>query len=156
MPQLPSEFSTVILPYARRFCKRVFAPVQLLTIGAILAPGKPTVTAIVRIVGLQQEPAFHNYYRVLSHGRWPARKADQILLQQLLTRFIAQQPLIIGIGETASADRLERRWGPKIHAIGTYHDAVRSSDSNSDKCSGLPHRADRMDERNGADQNTLG
>ncbi len=132
MPQLPSEFSTVILPYARLFCKRVFTHVQLLTIGAILAPGKRTITAMLRIVGLQGERAFHKYHRVLSRARWSARRASQILLQQLLTRFIGQQPLIIGIDET-----LERRWGPKINARGIYRDAVRSSESHFVKCSGL-------------------
>ena len=100
--------------------------------GAILAPGKRTVTAMLRIVGLQREPAFHKYHRVLSHARWSARKASQILLRQLLTRFIGQQPLVIGIDET-----LERRWGPKIQARGIYRDAVRSSDSHFVKCSGL-------------------
>ncbi len=132
MFQPPSEFSSVILPYAQLFCKRVFAHVQRLTIGAILAPGKRTVTAMLRIVGLQQEAAFHKYHRVLSHARWSARRASQILLHQLLTRFIGQQPLVIGIDET-----LERRWGPKIQARGIYRDAVRSSDSHFVKCSGL-------------------
>jgi len=74
-------------------------------------------------------PAIH---RVLSHARWSARRASQILLQQLLTRFIGQQPLVVGIDET-----LERRWGPKIQARGIYRDAVRSSDSHFVKCSGL-------------------
>ena len=90
---------------------------------------------MLRIVGLQQERAFHKYHRVLSHARWSARRASQILLQQLLTRFIGQQPLVVGIDET-----LERRWGPKINARGIYRDAVRSSESHFVKCSGLPHR----------------
>lgn len=132
MPQLPSEFLTVILPYAGLFCKRVFAHVQLLTLGAVLAPGKRTITALLRIVGLQQEKAFHKYHRVLSHARWSARAASRVLLQQLLTSFIGQQPLVVGIDET-----LERRWGPKIKARGIYRDAVRSSESHFVKCSGL-------------------
>lgn len=132
MPMPPSEFLTVILPYAGLFCKRVFAHVQLLTLGALLAPGKRTITALLRIVGLQREQAFHKYHRVLSHARWSARAASQVLLQQLLTKFIGQQPLVVGIDET-----LERRWGPKINARGIYRDAVRSSESHFVKCSGL-------------------
>ena len=132
MPQLPSEFLTVILPYAGLFCKRVFAHVQLLTLGAVLAPGKRTITAALRIVGLHQEKAFHKYHRVLSHARWSARMASQLLLNQLLNQFIGQGPLVIGIDET-----LERRWGPTIKARGIYRDAVRSSDSHLVKCSGL-------------------
>lgn len=127
---LPSEFLTVILPYAGLFCKRVFAHVQLLTLGAVLAPGKRTITSLLRIVGVAQEPTFHKYHRVLSHAHWSARQASRILLQELLTAFIGQQPLVVGIDET-----LERRWGPKINARGIYRDAVRSS--HFVKCSGL-------------------
>ena len=47
MPSLPSEFLAVILPYARLFCHRVFAHVQVLLAGAILAPGKRTITCMV-------------------------------------------------------------------------------------------------------------
>lgn len=132
MPTLPSEFLSVILPYAGLFCKRVFAHVQLLTLGALLAPGKRTITALLRIVGLQHDQAFHKYHRVLSHARWSARAASQVLLQQVLTKLIGQQPLVVGIDET-----LERRWGPKINARGIYRDAVRSSGSHFVKCSGL-------------------
>ena len=62
MPTLPSEFLTVILPYASLFCKRVFVHVQLLVAGAILAPGKRTISSVLRIVGLHQEKAFHKYH----------------------------------------------------------------------------------------------
>lgn len=106
MPTLPSEFLTVILPYASLFCKRVFGKVQLLLTGAILAPGKRTISSVLRILGLSQQKAFHKYHRVLSHAQWSTLKASQILLRQLLTAFIGQQSLVVGIDET-----LERRWG---------------------------------------------
>lgn len=132
MPQLPSEFLAVILPYANLFCKRVFIHVQLLLAGAILTPGKRTISSVLRIVGLSQEKAFHKYHRVLSQSRWSALTASRLLLQQLLAVFIGQQPLIVGIDET-----LERRWGGHIKARGIYRDAVRSSGSHFVKCSGL-------------------
>ncbi|WP_460979672.1 IS701 family transposase [Spirosoma knui] len=132
MPQLPSEFLTVILPYTNLFCKRVFAHVQLLLMGAMLTPGKRTISSVLRIVGLSQEKAFHKYHRVLSHARWSALAASRLLLEQLLAVFIGQQPLVVGIDET-----LERRWGAQIKARGIYRDAVRSSDSHFVKCSGL-------------------
>lgn len=132
MPTLPSEFLTVILPYASLFCKRVFVHVQLLMAGAVLAPGKRTISSVLRIVGLHQEKAFHKYHRVLSHAQWSAFAASRFLLNQLLVVFIGQQPVVVGIDET-----LERRWGAKIKARGIYRDAVRSSDSHFVKCSGL-------------------
>ncbi|NDK40307.1 hypothetical protein DT603_15845, partial [Pseudoxanthomonas gei] len=106
MPTLPSEFLTVILPYASLFCKRVFVHVQLLVAGAMLAPGKRTITSVLPIMGLSQEKAFHTYHRVLSHARWSALRASRLLLEQLLVVFIGQEPLVVGIDET-----LERRWG---------------------------------------------
>ena len=68
MPTFPREFQTVILPYARLFSRRVYTHVQLLLLGAILAPGKRTVTAVLRIVGLGRQPAWHKYHRVLSRA----------------------------------------------------------------------------------------
>lgn len=125
MPSLPSEFLAVILPYAGLFCKRVFVHVQLLITGAILTPGKRTISSALRIMGLSQEKAFHKYHRVLSHAQWSTLRASQILLRQLLAAFIGQGPLVIGIDET-----LERRWGLQIKARGIYgsgHPAKRCS-----------------------------
>lgn len=132
MPTLPSEFLAVILPYAGLFCKRVFAHVQLLAVGAILTPGKRTISSVLRIVGLSQEKAFHKYHRVLSQAHWSARRASRLLLNQLMEIFLGDGPLVVGIDET-----LERRWGAQIKARGIYRDSVRSSDSHFVKCSGL-------------------
>ncbi|GAA3976984.1 IS701 family transposase [Hymenobacter antarcticus] len=132
MPTFPREFQTVILPYAHLFCRRVFAHVQLLLLGAILAPGKRTITSVLRIVGLGQQPAWHKYHRVLSRGKWSARAASRLLLGQLVAAFLPTGPLVFGLDET-----LERRWGPRIAARGIYRDAVRNSDSHLVKCSGL-------------------
>ncbi len=100
--------------------------------GAILAPGKRTVSALLRIVGLSQEKAFHKYHRVLSHARWSSLKASRLLMSHLIKVFVKDGPLVIGIDET-----LERRWGKQISTRGIYRDAVRSSDSHFVKCSGL-------------------
>lgn len=132
MPTLPSEFLEVILPYAGLFCKRVFVHVQLLAAGAILTPGKRTISSVLRIVGLSQDKAFHKYHRVLSQAHWSARRASCLLMNQLIEVFLGNGPLVVGIDET-----LERRWGAQIKARGIYRDAVRSSDSHFVKCSGL-------------------
>lgn len=129
---LPAEFLTLISPYATLFSKRVFNHVQILLTGAILTPAKRTITAVLRIMGLQDDKAFHKYHRVLSHANWSAFKASRILLGQLLTVLIGDGPLVIGIDET-----LERRWGAHITARAIYRDPVRSSDSHFVKCSGL-------------------
>ena len=88
MPTFPSEFQSVIIPYVRLFSRRVFAHVPLLLPGAILAPGKRTVTAALHIVGLGQQPGWRKYHRVLSRARWSARAASRVLLGQLVAAFL--------------------------------------------------------------------
>ena len=114
MPILPDEYLQVLLPYAHLFCKRVFAHAQLLVAGAILAPGKRTVTSVLRIMGLSADKSFHKYHRVLSQARWSALAGSRLLLSQLLAEN-GQGPVVVGIDET-----LERRWGPRIQARGIY------------------------------------
>ena len=59
MSTLPAGFKKLILPFACLFSKRVFQSVQVLLAGAVLAPGKRTVTSVLRIMGLSQERHFH-------------------------------------------------------------------------------------------------
>jgi len=132
MPTFPSEFQCVILPYLHLFSRRVFAHVQLLVLGALLAPGKRTVTAALRIVGLGQQPGWHKYHRVLSRAKWSARTARRVLLGQVVDALLPAGPLVLGLDET-----LERRWGPRITARGLYGDAVRGSEAQVVKSSGL-------------------
>ena len=132
MPTLPNEFLTVILPYATLFCKRVFSHVQLLLTGAILTPGKRTISSVLRIMGQGPTKTFHKYHRVLSQVEWSTLQASRLLLNQLVSIFIGLGPVVVGIDET-----IERRWGAHIKARGIYRDAVRSTHKQVVKCSGL-------------------
>ena len=51
MPDLPRAIVTVIGVFASRVSTRVLAPVKWLLVGAILAPGKRTVTAVLPVLG---------------------------------------------------------------------------------------------------------
>ena len=53
MLTLPDSIMTVLTPFAKAFSYRIWDMVQILVIGAILTPGKRTVTAILRTMGLQ-------------------------------------------------------------------------------------------------------
>jgi hypothetical protein len=104
----------------------------VLLIGAILAPNKRTVTACLRIVGLQGEKRFLKYHRVLSRAVWSSLALSQTLRLLLVSTFAATGTIIIGIDDT-----IERRWGLKMRARGIYRDPVRSSHSHFVKASGL-------------------
>ena len=114
------------------FSKPVFEHVKLMLSGAILAPGKRTVSSVLQIMGLGQEKNFHKYHRVLSLAHWSALQGSRILLNQLLNCCLPTGPIVLGIDET-----IERRWGRKIEKRGIYRDGVRSSGTHFVKSSGL-------------------
>lgn len=84
-------------------------------------------------MGLQEEPRFCRYHRVLSRAKWSSREASRLLLELLVKAFAPEgEPLVVGVDET-----LERRQGKKIAAKGIYRDPVRSSHSHVVKTSAL-------------------
>jgi hypothetical protein len=133
MHTLPEPIIHVLNHFEPLFSKRVWRWAVVLVVGAILAPGKRTVTAALRVMGLSDEVHFQNYHRVLSRAVWASRQLSRILLGLLLDAFVPPDaPIVVGIDET-----LERRWGAKIAARGIYRDAVRSSKEFFVKASGL-------------------
>jgi DDE superfamily endonuclease len=127
-----SGFVSLLQSFAPVFDSRVWSYARLLLLGAMLAPGKRTVTAVLRIVGRGNEKRFQNYHRVLNRARWSSRAASRILLRLLVRTFAPSGPLLVGLDDT-----VERRWGKQIQARGIYRDPVRSSRSHFVKTSGL-------------------
>ena len=132
MLTLPDEYNTLFKAFQPCFSKRVWQLAVILIVGAILAPGKRTVTAILRIMGLSQERHYQNYHRVLNRAVWSNLALSAVLLRLLLETYLPMGPVVIGIDET-----IERRRGAKIRAKGIYRDAVRSSKSHFVKANGL-------------------
>lgn len=95
-------------------------------------PGRRTVTAILRILGLSGEVHFQNYHRVLNRAVWSSLALSRVLLQMLLDTFVPKGPIVLGLDDT-----IERRRGAHIRAKGIYRDPVRSSQSHFVKASGL-------------------
>jgi hypothetical protein len=133
MPALPNSAIAFLLIFAPLFSVPVWEHVQVLITGAILCQGPRTVTAILRMMWLDQETSFCKYHRVLSRAKWSGLQGAKILLGLLVALFlIAGLPIIIGVDET-----IERRKGVTIKAKGKYRDAVRSTQSTVVKCWGL-------------------
>ncbi len=130
---LPQEIMKVIRPFAQVCSERVWDWAQVLVVGAILAPGKRTVTAVLRVMGLKDEMQFQNYHRVLNRAKWSGLQISRILLGMLVLVFVGMGvPVVVAADET-----LERRWGPKIKEKGIFRDAVRSSRKHTVYSSGL-------------------
>ncbi len=123
MPR-PAEIRAVLAYFAPLFSPRVFDRGQVLVLGAILAPGKRTVTAARRARGGHQEKHFQNYPRVLNPAKWSSRQASRILLFLRVKRFAASGPLVVGLDETR-----QPRQGRQRAAKGLYREAARCSPS---------------------------
>ena len=119
-------------PFQSGFTAPTWQHVLVLIVGAILAPGRRTVAAALRVIGLDRDPHFTNYHRVLNRNQWSSRWLARCLLRLLIATFVPTGPVIVGLDDT-----IERRWGAKINARGIYRDPVRSSRSHVVKASGL-------------------
>ncbi|MEM1309268.1 MAG: transposase [Cyanobacteria bacterium P01_H01_bin.153] len=126
------DLTKLMLLFCPLFSASVWRAAVVLVEGAILAPGKRTVSAVLRVMGLAQRSNYQNYHRVLNRAVWSSRKASFILLRHLIAVFVPVGPLVMGLDDT-----IERRWGEQIEARGIYRDPVRSSDSHFVKVSGL-------------------
>jgi hypothetical protein len=130
--RVPNRLAVWMQPFREGFTAPTWQHVLVLIAGAILSPGRRTVAAALRVMGLDQDPTFTNYHRVLNRSRWSSRWIARCLLRLLVSAFVPNGPVVIGLDDT-----LERRWGAKINARGIYRDPVRSSHGHFVKASGL-------------------
>ena len=120
---LPPRFLARLASFADLFTRPTWTHIPLLLAGAILAPGRRTVAAALRILGRDRDPDFCTFHRILNRAAWSSRAAAGQLLLLLISAFLpAAAPVVIGLDDT-----IERRWGAKISARGIYRDPVRSS-----------------------------
>jgi hypothetical protein len=106
--------------------------VLVLVMGALLAPGKRTVTSCLRMTGRAGAANFATFHQILNRARWSHRAVARRLLGIVVERLVPDGPVVIGMDDT-----IERRWGRRISARGIYRDPVRSSHGHFVKASGL-------------------
>src|ERR1700727_460406 len=131
-PTVPAILLSWLAVFRPCFTSPVWNHILVLVGGAVLAPGKRTVTQALRVMGLADRPGFGRYHEALNRARWDARDVARRLLLHLLAVLSPSGEVVIGIDDT-----IERRWGGKIRARGIYRDAVRSSHGHFVKTSGL-------------------
>ena len=68
------KLSRWMAPFADMFTAPTWQRVLVLLIAAVLSPGCRTVAAALRVTGLDQDPHFTNYHRVLNRSRWSSRR----------------------------------------------------------------------------------
>ena len=129
---VPAILGSWLAAFRSCFTAPVWNHILVLVAGAVLAPGKRTVTQALRVMGLADQPGFGRYHEALNRARWDAREVACRLLRHLLAVLWPDGEVVIAIDDT-----IERRWGGKIKARGIYRDPVRSSQGQFVKTSGL-------------------
>lgn len=115
------------------FTAPTWARALVLLYGAILAPGRRTVTAALRVMGLADSKHFTNYHRVLNRNRWSPWVLSRVLLDLIIRMCLpAGGPLVLLIDDT-----LERRRGRKIKYKGWFRDPIRSTAKHVSKSLGI-------------------
>jgi hypothetical protein len=129
VPQILRQWLQALRPC---FTAPSWEHVLVLVMGALLAPGKRTVTSCLRMTGRAEAANFASYHQILNRACWSPRAVASCLLSLVVERLVPDGPIVIGMDDT-----IERRWGRQISARGIYRDPVRSSHGHFVKASGL-------------------
>jgi hypothetical protein len=132
MLSLPIAFPSALGGFAPVFSRPVWQHVQVLMTGAVLAPGKRTVTAIRRMMGRRAAPDFQTSHRGLKRAVWSPLKASRLLLRRLVAVCMPRGVVVFGLDDPS-----ERRRGEQSTAQGISRDPVRSSHAHFVPVSGL-------------------
>lgn len=133
MPTPSPKIIHLLAIFASAFTEPTFRNALVLLYGTILAPGRRTVTAALRAMGLGNSKHFTNYHRVLNRARWSPWLLSKLLLRLIMLLCLpAGAPLILVVDET-----LERRRGRKIKYKGWFRDPIRSTVKHVSKSLGI-------------------
>ena len=67
---LPPIVAVLMQPFREFFTAPVWSHLLILIAGMVLSPGKRTVSAALRVMGLGATKDFARYHYVLNHARW--------------------------------------------------------------------------------------
>ena len=87
MQTLPPTMLQLLAPFAPLFSRRVWSHALVLLGGTLLTPGKRTVCAALRAMGLGQSTRWSCYHRVLNRAKWSSRAVARVLLGRLVATF---------------------------------------------------------------------
>lgn len=122
MPLLPSVAQEILLSFSVVFTEPTFRRILVLTVGAILTPGRRTVTSIVWTVRAVMRGHFSDYHRVFSRASWSLWPIGMILARWVLRHVPDDEPVVVALDDTTAQHR-----GKKVYGKGCHHDAVRSA-----------------------------
>ena len=90
MPSPSPVIIQLLSVFSVAFTAPTFKKAMVLIFGTILAPGRRTVTAALRMMGLGEDPNYSKYHGVLNRDRWSPWVVSRILLGLILL-FLCRQ-----------------------------------------------------------------
>ena len=101
MLTLPNEIIELFNPFAPVFHgETTWEKAKVLVVGAILTPGRRTVTAALRVMGLKDDGNYAKYHHVLNRAVWSSLEVAQVLLLLLIRAFSGFQTLSLRVGSS--------------------------------------------------------
>ena len=130
---LPDPIIAIFIQFQPLFTAPTYRKMLLLVCGTLLARGRHTVAAALKMLGLDQQHNWPKYHNVLNRAKWDGLAVAKVLLRLLIATFLPPDaPVEIVVDET-----LERRWGRKIKKKGSWRDSVASSHGQNVAAMGL-------------------
>ncbi|MHC4507976.1 MAG: IS701 family transposase [Planctomycetota bacterium] len=122
MLSIPSAAQSLFMSFSVGFTQPTFERVVPLTIGAILAMGRRTVTAILWTMRGLVAGHPSTYHRVLSRAVWSLWPLGKVVAGAILHQIPPDEPVLVPMDDTTAQHR-----GKHVYGKGCHHDAVRSA-----------------------------
>jgi hypothetical protein len=123
MPTLSPDIIQLLSIFTIAVTVPTFVKMLVLLQGTILTPGRRTITAALRAMGLSDEQEFSKYHPVFNRAKWSPWVLSKLLLALLIKTCLPPGVALVLVID----DTLERRRGPKIKYKGWFRDPIRST-----------------------------
>lgn len=122
MLSFPSAAHGLFMSFCVAFSEPTFRRMACLALGAILASGRHTVTAMLTSARCVISGHWSCYHRVFSRASWSLWPLGKILARAILSWVPEEESVVVAIDDTTAQHR-----GKRVYGKGCHHDAVRSA-----------------------------
>ena len=131
--QLPDPIIAILFHFQPLFSQPSYRKMVRLVCGTLLARGRRTVTAALKMLGFEQDDNWSKYHHLLNRAKWSGLGVAGMMLTLLLNTFVGSN----GIIEIVVDETLERRWGQHIKKRGSWRDSLASGQGQNVATGGL-------------------
>lgn len=116
--QVPVSLMLLLASFRPLFTAPAFGTFCALAAGFLAQSGRRTVCGMLAGAGMSRLWSHHRAHRFFSHARWSAEALGLAVARLIAALLVpAGEPVTVAVDDT-----LFRRSGPKVHAIGWFHD----------------------------------